>query len=148
MTIQIRVLCLRDKINNQLWWHLTRSTWTTATPCSTEQTQPSDVWASTAIYSAPTQRAVRFLKHRFCHSVLLLFKTASSACGRRKQYKKNRKSPQKCKLTNTVTALIPKCAQAEHTLLTAGTVPFPRAALTQLLESTDTHYTAAIPDAK
>lgn len=35
--------------------------------------------------------------------------------------------------TNTVTALIPKCAQAEHTLLTAGTVPFPRAALTQLL---------------
>lgn len=35
--------------------------------------------------------------------------------------------------TNTVTALIPKCAQAEHALLAAGTVPFPRAALTQFL---------------
>lgn len=36
--------------------------------------------------------------------------------------------------TNTVTALIPKCAKAEHALLAAGTVPFPWAALTQLLD--------------
>lgn len=35
--------------------------------------------------------------------------------------------------TNAVTALIPKRAEAEHALLTAGTVPFPWAALTQLL---------------
>lgn len=77
------------------------------------------------------------------------YKTVSSACGRRKQLKKRRKTnSEKCKLTNTVTALIPKCAQAEHALLTAGTVSFPRAALTQLLETTETHYTTATPDVK
>ena len=44
--------------------------------------------------------------------------------------------PNNCKLTNTVTALIPKCAKAEHALLAEGTVPFPWAALTQLLKTT------------
>lgn len=77
------------------------------------------------------------------------YKTVSSACSRRKQFKNRKKKiPKKCKLTNTVTALIPKCAQAEHALLTAGTVPFPRAALTQLLKTTETLYTTAIPDVK
>jgi len=73
------------------------------------------------------------------------YKTVSSACARRKQFKKKKKIQKKCKLTNAVTALIPKCAQAEHALLAAGTVPLPRAALTQLLKTTETHYTTAIP---
>lgn len=41
-----------------------------------------------------------------------------------------------CQLTNAVTALVPEGPEAQHTLLTAGTVSLPRPALAELLETT------------
>lgn len=146
MTIQMGVLYLRDKINNQLfnkqyldYCHPQLRRADTAFKC---------LGLHNNLFPTHTMSCKMLKSTDSVPGFYFYLKTVSSACGRRKQCKKSRKSPQKCKLTNTVTALIPKCAQAEHTLFTAGTVPFPRAALTQLLESTDTHYTAAIPDVK
>lgn len=72
-------------------------------------------------------------------------KTGSSVCGSRKRFKTRREIPEQRELTDAVAALVPQRAQAEHALLTARAVPFPGAALAQLLPTTQTRHTAASP---
>lgn len=66
-------------------------------------------------------------------------------CGGRKRFKTRSKIPEQRELTDAVAALVPQRAQAEHALLTARAVPFPGAALAQLLPTTQTRHTAASP---
>lgn len=66
-------------------------------------------------------------------------------CGGRKRFKTRNKIPEQQELTDAVAALVPQRAQAEHALLTARAVPFPGAALAQLLPTTQTRHTTASP---